>query len=96
MDIDLKKALRNVVNTGTVLIGSKRTIKAVDNKEAKVVILSSDCPKDVVDRITGKVSIINFPGMGIELGTTCDKPFAIATMSVIEPGESDIMAVKIQ
>ena len=96
MDIDLNKALRNVVNDGTVLIGSKRTIKAVDNQEVKVVILSSDCPKDVEDRIAGKVPIINFPGMGIELGTICDKPFAIAAMSVIEPGESDIMAVKIQ
>jgi large subunit ribosomal protein L30e len=96
MDIDLNKVLRNVVKTGTVFIGSKQTIKAVDNQKAKIVILSSNCPKDIEDRIAGKVPLINYPGIGIELGTTCDKPFSIAAMAVIEPGESDIMAVKAQ
>jgi large subunit ribosomal protein L30e len=91
MDIELNKILRNVVRTGDVLIGSRQTIKAVDSQLAKIVILASNCPKDIEDNIKGRVPVINFPEGGVELGTVCDKPFAVAAMAVIEPGDSDIM-----
>ncbi|MCL7413942.1 MAG: 50S ribosomal protein L30e [ANME-2 cluster archaeon] len=93
MDVDLNKVLRSAVQTGTVIIGSKRTQKAVESNQVKAVVLASNCPEEVRKMVTGKVPIIDFPGMGVELGTALSKPFAIAAMAVVESGESDIMAV---
>lgn len=93
MDLDLNKILRNTIKTGKVYIGSNQTIEMVGDKRAKVVVLASNCPKDVRDKISGKVPVIDYPGIGVELGMTCGKPFAIAAMAVVEIGESDIMAV---
>jgi large subunit ribosomal protein L30e len=91
MDLDLNKVLRNVMQTGQVFIGSNQTIKVVDNHQAKAVVLANNCPADVRKRISGKVPVIDFPGMGVDLGITCGKPFAIASIAIIEPGESDIL-----
>lgn len=92
MDIDLNKVLRNTIQTGKVAVGSRQTVKAVDSNQAKAVVMASNCPEDVRNMITGKVPVIDFPGMGVEMGTVCGKPFAIAVMAVEDPGESDIMA----
>lgn len=92
MDLDLNKLLRNTIQTGKVYIGSNQTMNAVENNQTKAVVLASNCPKEVRDRITGKVSVIDYPGIGVELGTACGKPYSIAAMAVIEPGESDILS----
>jgi large subunit ribosomal protein L30e len=31
--------------------------------------------------------------MGKDLGSACGKPFSVATLAVIEPGDSEIMAL---
>ncbi len=92
MDLDFNKVLRITIQTGKVSIGSRQTVKAVDNYQAKVVVLASNCPADVRDRVTGKVPVIDFPGIGVELGTVCSKPFAVAAMTVEDPGDSKILA----
>ena len=91
MDLDFNKTLRITIQTGKVSIGSRQTVKAVDNYQAKVVVLASNCPTDVRERVTGKVPVIDFPGIGVELGTTCSKPFAVAAMAIEDPGESKIL-----
>lgn len=93
MDLDFNKILRITIQTGKVSIGSRQTVKAVDNYQAKAVVLASNCPADVRDRVTGKVPVIEFPGIGIELGTVCSKPFAVAAMAIEDPGESKILTV---
>ena len=92
MDLDFNKTLRITIQTGKVSIGSRQTVKAVDNYQAKAVVLASNCPADVRGRVTGKVPVIDFPGIGVELGTTCSKPFAVAAMAIEDPGESKILA----
>jgi len=92
MDLDFNKILRITIQTGKVSIGSRQTVKAVDNYQAKVVVLASNCPADVRDRVTGKVPVVDFPGIGVELGTVCSKPFAVAAMAVEDPGDSKILA----
>jgi len=32
-------------------------------------------------------------GIGVELGTICSKPFAVAAMAVEDPGESKILGI---
>ncbi|NOR60617.1 MAG: 50S ribosomal protein L30e [Methanosarcinales archaeon] len=93
MDLDFNKILRITIQTGKVSIGSRQTVKAVDNYQAKAVVLASNCPADVRDRVTGKVPVMDFPGIGVELGTVCSKPFAVAAMAIEDPGESKILTV---
>ena len=91
MALDINKALRNAIKTGKIYMGSNQTLNAVDNAQAKAVVLATNCPKDVRDQLSGKVPIIDFSGMGVDLGTVCGKPFAISTLTIIEPGESEIL-----
>ena len=91
METDINKALRSVLSTGKVIIGSKQTINAVKNEKAQVVVVSSNCPEKTLDEVKG-VSIVRFPESGVEMGVACGKPFPIAAMAVEEPGDSDILS----
>jgi large subunit ribosomal protein L30e len=84
MDVEkiLKKALK-----GKVYLGSKRTIKALKRKEAKLVIISSNCPKEIKEKIEkykGEVPVLIYPGTNMELGAACGKPFSVASLAVID------------
>ncbi len=84
MDVEkiLKKALK-----GKVYLGSKRTIKALKRKEAKLVIISSNCPKKIKEKIEkykGDVPVLVYPGTNMELGAACGKPFSVASLVVID------------
>jgi len=94
MSLDVNRAIKTAIQTGKVVIGSKRTIKACQNGEAKLVIVASNCPQEVIDKIreTG-VPIFYHVLPGIELGAVCGKPFSIAAMAVIDEGDSNILGV---
>lgn len=91
MDItDLSKALQSAVKTGNVVIGSNLTVKAVASGKAQLAVIASNCPKDTRDKIAG-VPVMDFPGLGFDLGTACGKPYPIAALAIVEAGESDIL-----
>jgi large subunit ribosomal protein L30e len=39
------------------------------------------------------VPVYSYQGIGKDLGSACGKPFSVAALAVIEPGESEIMAL---
>ncbi|ADB58041.1 50S ribosomal protein L30e [Archaeoglobus profundus] len=84
MDVEkvLKKALK-----GKVYFGSKRTIKALKRGEAKLVIVSANCPKDIrekIEKYKKNVPVLVYPGTNMELGAACGKPFSVASLAVID------------
>lgn len=93
METDINKVIKNVMTTGKVVIGAKQTIDAVKNGKAQVVVLSSNCLPETVNEMKG-VPVINYPGNGVDLGVACGKPFAIATLAVLEPGDSGILTFR--
>jgi large subunit ribosomal protein L30e len=94
MDINIDKALIKVIRTGAVVIGSKRTIDAAVNGNAKLVVLAANCPKELKTKIASStVPVLNYSGTNVELGPACGKPFTIAALAIIDAGESDILAV---
>ena len=94
MEIDLDKSLRSVMRTGKVLVGTKQAIKASKRGVAKLVIVASNCPVEVKKQIAdSNVPVYEFPGISVDLGPLCGKPFIISALTVLEPGESDIMAL---
>jgi large subunit ribosomal protein L30e len=37
--------------------------------------------------------LYEFPGLSVDLGPLCGKPYIVSALTVIEPGDSDIMAL---
>jgi len=95
MKVDLEKALRKALKTGKVYLGSKRTIKALKRGEAKMVIVATNCPKEIrgkIDKVNkNMVPVLVYNGTNMELGAICGKPFSVAALAIIEAGESEIL-----
>ena len=94
--MDINKALRTTVSTGKVYFGIREAKKALKAGQAKLIIISANCPQNYIDEINKfkKISTYNFKGNNIELGSTCGKPFAISILTIIKPGKSNIMQLK--
>ena len=95
MNVDIKRALRNVQETGEISMGMKETIKALKKKKVKLVIVSKNCPHiDVSAFKAYKVPIYTYDGSNAELGAACGKPFSVSTLAIIDGGKSDILTLK--
>ena len=82
---DVESVIRRVLKTGGYRLGSKSTIKALKNGEAKAVIVAANCPEDVLEEIKKyDVKILTYSGTNMELGAFCGKPFSVAVMAVTE------------
>ncbi|RLE54625.1 MAG: 50S ribosomal protein L30e [Thermoprotei archaeon] len=96
--IDIGRELRVAMSTGKVILGSRRTIKAILHGKAKLVIIAANCPKEIKEDILryaklAKVPVFTYPGSSWELGAACGKPFMVAALAVVDPGESEIMTL---
>lgn len=93
--INVDRALRSSIRTGKVLLGSNRTVEAGLNGQAKLIVYSADCPVDVKMQLEAvDVPVYGYQGMGKDLGSACGKPFSVAALAIIEPGDSEIMALQ--
>jgi large subunit ribosomal protein L30e len=92
--INIERALRSSIRTGKVVLGSNLTLEAGAGGKAKLVISAIDCPEEVAkDLMRGEAPVYSYPGRGTDLGSACGKPFSVAALAVIEPGDSEIMAL---
>lgn len=92
----VSEELSRAVTSGKVLIGTGRSLKAVRRGEAKLVIVASNCPRDVFsdfDRYTKMAGMLLhvFEKDSRELGLACGKPFTVNVVAIVEPGSSDIL-----
>ena len=92
METDISKVLRTAISTGNVKIGTKQTLNAVRDGKAQVVVVSSNCPDQTMKEIKN-VSLIKYPGSGVDLGVACGKPFSIAVLAVLDAGESEVLSL---
>ncbi|MGA9100215.1 MAG: 50S ribosomal protein L30e [Methanotrichaceae archaeon] len=92
--INVDRALRSSIRTGKVMLGSNKTVETGQSGQAKLIIYAADCPQGVRDRLESMdIPIYGYQGMGKDLGSACGKPFSVATLAIIEPGDSEIMAL---
>ncbi|WP_048148939.1 50S ribosomal protein L30e [Palaeococcus ferrophilus] len=96
--MDIAFELRKAIETGEVVIGSKRTVQLAKIGGAKLIVVAKNAPKEVKDDIEYYAKLSNIPvhvfeGTSVELGTVLGKPFVVAALAVIEPGESKILAL---
>ncbi len=97
---DVHRELQKVLRQGEVLLGSRETVKAVLNDEARVVIHASNCPEKVKQVFTGAARggdedliVYEYPANSLELGLACGKPYSITSLGITDPGESAIVRV---
>lgn len=95
--MDIRKAIRQCVETGRVVFGAKQSIRSAKLGEARMLIVASTCPKPFVEDIKyyaklSNIPVYEFPGTSRELGSASGKPFTISVMAILDPGRSEILA----
>lgn len=94
--IDIARELQVAINTGKVVIGFNRTVKAILYGSAKLVLVATNAPAHVKSDLEyyaklGNVPIVTYPGSSWELGSAARKPFKISALAIIDPGQSEIL-----
>ncbi len=82
---ELKAALAK----GNVIFGSRSVLKMLKLKSPKMIFIASNCLESVKNDINAfaKISgarVENFDGTGKQFGIFCGKPFAVASLAVLE------------
>ena len=93
--IDITRELRTLVTTGKVTLGADQAKRALKAKSARLVIVASNVSKpnaEAIAKFEG-APLYKFPGTSMELGAACGKPFAVSVLTVLAPGDSQIMSV---
>ena len=89
-----KKNVKDVIKKGTVKIGEKETKNAVKNGNAKLIIVSNNCPyiKEINKIAKDKsIPVYNYSSSGIDLGYACGKNYSVSSFVVIDDGETSVM-----
>lgn len=85
------------MKSGKVAIGYKSTLKQLRSGKAQAIILSSNCPplrRSEIEyyAMLTKTVLHQFAGNNTALGTACGKFFQISCMSILDGGDSDLLA----
>ena len=91
--VDVEKAFKIMVKKGTVIFGNRQTRSTIENKKAKLVVFSKNCP--FIDEITPLTEKHDIPVYqtnvdGVELGSICGKMYAVSTFAVVDDGGVNI------
>jgi large subunit ribosomal protein L30e len=96
--INIDKAIALAVKTGKVSFGANSALQNAKTGKAKMILLASNCPKDIKNDIEhyGKISkipVITYKGTSMDLAEVAGKLFIISALSIRESGDSDILKV---
>jgi len=90
--VDIARALKTAATTGDVRFGLAETKKTIKKGEAKLVVISNNCPEKDVMTSGSNPKVLVFEGTNVELGSACGKPFPISALAIVNPGESNILS----
>ncbi|WVZ05371.1 hypothetical protein V8G54_018717 [Vigna mungo] len=94
MSYDLIAKQAAVVNIcGTCI---KRYLNVVEFVSGKLIIIANNCPplrKSEIEyyAMLAKVGVHHYNGNNVDLGTACGKYYRVCCLSIIDPGDSDII-----
>jgi large subunit ribosomal protein L30e len=95
---NLDDELKRTVSTGKVLLGARSSLKEVGLGRAKLVLLASNCPMNLREKLLALAKLSNIPIIehtktGLDLGNLCGKPFIVSSIVVKDQGDSKIMSL---
>jgi large subunit ribosomal protein L30e len=87
------------MKSGKADLGYKTTLRSLRSQKSKLIIISSNTPplrKSEIEyyAMLAKVDVVHYTGSNVELGTACGKYFRVGCVSVVDPGDSDIIRSK--
>jgi len=90
--------LRNTIDTGKIIYGTKESKKECLIGEPKLLIVSSTMDlhnKDLFFYYAKllEIKLIEYPEGSTELGSVCGKPFDISIIAVLNEGKSSLLEV---
>ena len=96
--MDLQRAIRIAVETGETKMGSRQGKTIALKGAAKLLLISNNCSKNVKEEIIHDADNSKIPYFitdltSMEIGSVCGKPFPVSVLSVIDPGNSEIMKI---
>lgn len=99
--MDVNRVLRNLVDNGDAILGAEKSIKAMQEGRAKVVVLAGTAAKKHKDRIEeisreSEIPIYEYPGGAEALGPAVGKPFLVSVMTVTGFSDPDASALQRQ
>merc|ERR1719166_836154 len=85
-----------VMKSGKYCLGYKQTLKTLRQGKSKLVIIASNTPplrKSEIEyyAMLAKTGVHHYVGDNNELGTAGGKYFRVCTLSITDPGDSDII-----
>jgi large subunit ribosomal protein L30e len=88
--------LRRAIKTGEVILGQNQTEQCINEGKAQMVVVAGNCPEKFRESLFAKndLFVYTFEGSGVQLGKACGKPFMVSALTVVNPGESDILSLK--
>ena len=94
---NINSKLSLVMKSGKYVLGYKSTLRALRSGDAKLVILSNNCPtirKGELEYYAAiaKAKVVFYAGNNIALGTACGRYHRCSTLAIIDAGDSDILA----
>mmetsp|Transcript_43 Transcript_43/g.87 ORF Transcript_43/g.87 Transcript_43/m.87 type:complete len:109 (+) Transcript_43:98-424(+) len=94
---NMNSRLKLVMKSGKAILGYRHSMKAVRKGKAKMVVIASNCPplrKSEVEYMCmlGKCHVHHYAGNNIALGTACGKFFNCSVLTILDAGDSDILA----
>lgn len=87
--------MRYVARSGKIVVGFNSTIRKAKLGQLKFIVIAFNAPESIkrdvayYAKLSG-ISVIEFPGSSKDLGTLIGKPFAVALMGIIDPGQVSI------
>ena len=92
----INSRLALVMKSGKYVLGYKQTLKTLRNGKSKLVIIANNTPplrKSEIEyyAMLAKTGVHHYAGNNTELGTSCGKYFRVCTLSITDPGDSDII-----
>lgn len=93
---NLNSKLALVMKSGKYVLGYKSTLRSLRSGEAKLIILSNNCPtvrKAEIEyyAVLSKAKVVFYPGNNVALGTACGRYHRCSTLAVVDAGDSDIL-----
>jgi len=89
----LESELKNAYRSGKVIIGSKKSLKALKQGKGRLLVIAANAEPRVkseakrLSAIAG-IPVIEYSGTSSELGYALGKPFPVQMMLVMDFGES--------
>jgi len=96
--LDVDRVIRVAVDTGSVTLGSEKSIQGLKHGKGKLIIIAQNCPRDIKEDVLhysklSDIPVYNYEGTSVDLGSVCGKPFTVATLTIKDPGDSNILEV---